>query len=88
MTSMTTDKLVRYRMYACKADGKWFQLCIGCETELTYWQVESKKRRLAEMKAGYLGGEFPIKKIKVIEDVTECLNFEERGSSIISEETL
>lgn len=76
---------VCYRMYACKADGKWFPLRVGCETRLTAQQVEFKKRWLAGLKTGYLGREFPVKKLRVVEETVKW-TYSAKCSIVIAEE--
>lgn len=78
---------VRYRMYACKADGKWFPLHVGGKTHLAGYQVEAKKRWLAKLKAGYLGREFPVKKLRVVEETVKWMHSAE-CSTVIAEEAL
>lgn len=68
MKYKTKNEIVTYRIFVMNSDGKWKPYHAGCRKDLNWMEADMCIERLRTLKRGWIGkGEFPIRKIKLME---------------------
>lgn len=72
---------IKYRLYAVRNDGKVIPQHVGCQVDLTWYQVYKRIEHIKQMKLAWIAKrEFPVKKMKIVETTTKWMR-------IVEEET-